>query len=332
MPRLIGLSSRSWTDRGLEAFVQKAAEWGYAAIELDCQGEHLAIQRALSEPDYPQRLVSLLEKHEIRLAAICNRMVGQVVGEDADERHQAGLPDYVWGDGQAHGVRDRASEELAATARVAHSLGVNLIATCGGSPHGQALFDYPPVPRAWWTTKCQEWVERWLPILQEFQALNLRLAFEVQPGQMAFDLYSAEAMLNLFQGSETIGFAVDPGQLHWQGVDPVEFIQAFPDRIFMIYWQDAALNLNGRTGILGSRLTAGDPRRGRSCRAPGHGSVDWSSLVRALHRTGYEGPWIVKAEDPEMDRDFLAQEAAAFVRRMDFEPARHGFDPHFMEG
>src|SRR5205823_4593830 len=147
-----------------------------------------------------------------------------------------------------------------------------------------------------------------------------RFALEVHPGQVAFDLYSAEMVLDAIDGREEFGFCFDPSHLHWQGVDPVEFIRRFPDRIFHVHIKDIALTLNGRTGILGSYLPYGDPRRGWDFRCPGHGGVDWEGLIRSLNAIGYDGPLAVEWSDPGMHRDSGAEEAFKFVRRLDFEP------------
>ena len=85
--------------------------------------------------------------------------------------------------------------------------------------------------------------------------------------------------------------------------------------------KDASLALNGRTGLLNSCLPPGDPRRGWDFRSPGHGGVDWEALVRALNEIGYDGPLSVDWADPDMDRDFGAEDACRFVKRLDFPSA-----------
>jgi hypothetical protein len=52
-------------------------------------------------------------------------------------------------------------------------------------------------------------------------------------------------------------------------------------------------------------------------------------MVRALNRIGYEGPLSVEWEDSGMDRNWGAQDALAFVRRIDFAPSAVAFDQAF---
>jgi sugar phosphate isomerase/epimerase len=167
----------------------------------------------------------------------------------------------------------------------------------------------------------REFVRRWTPILDGCQAAGLRFAFEVHPGQIAFDLYSAEMVLDALGGREEFGFLFDPSHLHVQGVDPAEFVRRFGDRIFHVHIKDAALSLNGRSGLLNSYLSAGDVRRGWDFRAPGHGGVDWEGVIRALNHVGYEGPLSVEFKDNGMDRDHGVEEACQFVKRLDYPPA-----------
>ena len=108
---------------------------------------------------------------------------------------------------------------------------------------------------------------------------------------------------------EEFGFNFDPSHLIWQGVDPVEFIRAFPDRIYHVHMKDAIVTLNGRSGILASHLNFGDPRRGWDFRSLGRGGVNFEEIIRALNAAGYTGPLSVEWEDSGMDREHGAKEA-----------------------
>ena len=171
----------------------------------------------------------------------------------------------------------------------------------------------------------RDFARKWRPILDVCQECGLKYAFEVHPGQIAFDLYSAEAVLDALDGRPDFGFTFDPSHLHWQGVDPVEFVRRFPDRIFHVHVKDCALTLNGRAGLLCSYLPYGDARRGWQPRSPGHGGLDWEAIIRALNDIGYDGALTVEFKDAGMNREYGAEEACRFVKRLDFEPpAREG--------
>ena len=159
--------------------------------------------------------------------------------------------------------------------------------------------------------------DRFHPILDAFAESGVRFALEVHPGGLAFDLYSAQRVLETLDHREELGFNLDPSHLVWQGVDPVEFIRTFPDRIFHVHTKDVAVTLNGRSGILGSHLPYGDPRRGWQFRSPGRGGVNFEEILRALNSANYIGPLSIEWSDPIMDRERGAQEACDFVKRLE---------------
>jgi sugar phosphate isomerase/epimerase len=152
---------------------------------------------------------------------------------------------------------------------------------------------------------------------------------EVHPTEIAFDIHTARMALDALDNREEFGFNFDPSHLIWQGVDPVEFIREFPDRIYHVHIKDAATTLNGRSGINCSHLNFGDPRRGWDFRSPGHGDVDFESIIRALNVIGYDGPLSVEWEDSGMDRVYGATEAAGFTKQIDFAPSGRAFDSAF---
>jgi sugar phosphate isomerase/epimerase len=247
----------------------------------------------------------------------CHR-VSQAACDPIDARHRDLLPDYVWGDGSPAGVQQRATEEVIATIRAAGQLGVGLVAGFTGSPLWSYVAGYPSPRPETVAEGLRDFVRRWTPILDACAECGVRYAFEVHPGQIAFDLYSAEMVLDALNGREEFGFTLDPAHLHWQGVDPATFVRRFPERIFHVHVKDVALALDGRSSLLGSYLPYADPRRGWQPRSPGRGGLDWEGIIRALNAAGYEGALAVEWQDPGMDRAFGAEEACRFTRRLDF--------------
>src|SRR5262245_20424918 len=143
MARPVILYTGQWTDLPVEELAQKAAEWGFQGLELSCWGDHFEVQRALSEESYCQGKLDLLARHDLTVPVLSNHRVGQAVGDAIDARHQKLLPDYVWGDGSPAGVQQRAVEEMIATVRAAHKLGVNVVGGFTGSPLWSYVAGYP---------------------------------------------------------------------------------------------------------------------------------------------------------------------------------------------
>ncbi len=329
MPRPVTLFTGQWADLPLEDLARMAAEFGYQGLELACWGDHFDVQRAIKEPSYCGTQRDILERHGLTCYAISTHLVGQAVLDRIDERHKSILPAHIWGDGQPSGVNARAAEELKQTARAAQQLGVGVVNGFTGSSIWHLLYSFPPVPSTWIDDGYELFAQRWNPILDVFGECGVRFALEVHPTEIAFDLHSAARALEAIDHREEFGFNFDPSHLLWQGVDPVEFLRAFPDRIYHVHIKDAIVTLGGRSGILSSHLPFGDPRRGWDFRSPGRGSVNFEEIIRTLNQIGYDGPLSVEWEDSGMDRAAGAREACEFVQRIDFPPNKLAFDAAF---
>ncbi len=320
MPRAVHLFSGQWTDLPLDRLAPKLADWGYQGVELCCWGDHFDVQRALAEDDYCQQKLDLLARHELHLGVLSNHRIGQAVCDRIERRHQSILPDHIWGDGDSAGVQERAAQEMVATVQAAQRLGAGVVCGFSGSALWPGVMGYPAPSTDLVRDGFADFVDRFTPILNACGEAGLRFALEVHPGQIAFDLVSAEMTLEALDGREEFGFNFDPSHFHWQGVDPVEFLRRFPDRIYHVHIKDCALRLSGRSGLLNSYLPPGDPRRGWESRAPGHGGIDWENILRTLNHIGYDGPLSVEFSDAGMDREHGAEEACRFVKRLDFPP------------
>ncbi len=330
MARPVTLFTGQWADLPLEELCKKAKEdFGYDGLELACWGDHFEVQKALEDDTYCSRKRDLLEKYDLQLFSISNHLVGQAVLDRIDERHQAILPPDVWGDGDPDGVNERAIQEMKDTARAAQKLGVDVVNGFTGSSIWHLIYDFPPTPPAMIDAGFELLAERWNPILDVFQECGVKFALEVHPTEIAFDIYSAERALQALDNREEFGFNFDPSHLIWQGVDPVEFIRFFPDRIYHVHMKDASVTLNGRTGILTSHLVWGDARRGWDFRSVGRGGVRFEEIIRSLNAIDYQGPLSIEWEDIGMDREQGAAEACQFVKNVDFAPSGHRFDDAF---
>ena len=329
MARPVTLFTGQWADLPAEEMARKTKEFGYDGIELACWGDHFEVDKALADDKYCAQKRDLLDRYDLQCHAISAHLVGQAVCDNVDQRHQQIVPGYVWGDGDPAGVNERAIEEMKNTARAAQKFGIGIVNGFTGSSIWHLIYDFPPVPGHMIDDGFKQFAERWNPILDVFGECGVKFALEVHPTEIAFDIYTAQRALEAIDHREEFGFNFDPSHLHWQGVDSVEFIRAFPDRIYHVHVKDAIVTLNGRSGINASHLKFGDHRRGWDFRSPGRGTVNFEEIIRALNDVGYTGPLSVEWEDCGMDREFGAAEASAFVKKMDFAPSNRAFDAAF---
>jgi sugar phosphate isomerase/epimerase len=330
MSRPITLFTGQWADLPLEELAQKASEWGFDGLELACWGDHFEVDKALEDDAYCRNKRDLLEKYELQCFAISTHLVGQCVCDDPiDGRHKSILSARLWGDGDPEGVRQRAAGEMKDTARAAAKFGVDVVNGFTGSSVWAKLYFFPPTSQADIDAGYKDFADRWLPILEVFKAEGVKFGLEVHPTEIAYDIITARRALDAVNDHPNFGFNFDPSHFIHQFVNPVFFIEEFPDRIFHVHVKDSRVELNGRNSILSSHLDFGDPRRGWDFVSPGRGDVEWDQLVRALNRIGYQGPLSIEWEDSGMDREWGAPEALAMIRSEDFTPSTVAFDAAF---
>lgn len=325
--RPVTLFTGQWADLPLAELLQKIKAFGYDGAELACWGDHFEVAKA--DQAYCDAKRELLAANGLSCHAISAHLVGQAVCDRIDERHRSILPPEVWGDGEPEGVRQRAAEEIVRTAEAAKRFGVGVVNGFTGSPIWHLCYSFPPVLPGQIEEGFADFARRWTPILDRFSELGIKFALEVHPTEIAFDISSAKKAISALGGHPAFGFNYDPSHLGYQGVDYVQFIREFPDRIFHAHMKDAAWNLGREAGVFGGHVDFHRPERYWDFKSVGRGDIRFERVIRALNDIGYAGPLSVEWEDGGMDREHGAAESCAFVRRLDFPPSKIVFDAQF---
>ena len=327
----VTLFTGQWADMPFEEVARLASEWGYDGLEIAASGDHLDLKRADEDPAYLQSRQDVLDKYGLKVWAISNHLGGQAVCDDPiDFRHQAILRDYVWGDGEGEGVRQRAAQDMKRSARVARKLGADVVVGFTGSKIWQYVAMFPPVPGEVIDAGYEDFADRWNPIMDEFDEQGVKFALEVHPSEIAYDHWTTVRTMEAIGHREAFGLNWDPSHMFWQGIDPVAFITDFADRIYHVDCKDTRMHQpNGRNGILGSHLAWGDPRRRGDFVSTGPGDINWEDAFRAVDFHGYEGPISIEWEDAGMDRLHGAKEAVGYIRSLLFKRPEASFDAAF---
>lgn len=328
MARKVTLYTAQWGDMPLETLCSKAKSFGYDGLELACTENHLDIAKLSQE--YCDSIKNTLAKYDLELFAISNHTVGQCVCDRIDHRHKSILPARIWGDGEAEGVRQRAAEELIRTGEAAKMLGVNTVIGFTGSPIWHLLYSFPPVTPAEIADGFKEVADRFKPILDTYNRNGVRFALEVHPTEIAFDISSAQTLLEALDYHPAFGFNYDPSHLGYQGVDYVGFIEQFAEKIYHVHMKDVWWSdVPTRGGVFGGHLPFGHRDRFWDFRSMGRGKINFEEIIRALNRIDYQGPLSVEWEDNGMDREHGAAESLQFVKNIDFMPSNVAFDAAF---
>lgn len=323
MGRLVTLASGQFGDMKLEDLCRIAKRMGYDGLELATHA-HFDVQKALHNADYISSVRALLKKYDLQCVAISAHLTGQCVGDLWDERLDNFAPASL--SGKPEKIRDWAIQEMKDTACAASRFGVDVVNGFTGSPIWARWYSYPQTSEDMIEEGFQTIFRLWSPIFDVFDEYNIKFALEVHPTEIAFDYYTTERLLKLFNYRKTLGLNFDPSHLVWQGVNEIVFLRDFADRIYHVHMKDVKLERNEKAGILGSFIPFGDGRRKWNFVSVGHGNVDFDGIIRELNAVGYTGPLSVEWEDTGMDREFGATESCAYVKKLNFNASSIAFD------
>ena len=323
MARPVTLMTGQWADLSLDEVCKTAKQMGYEGLEIACWGQ-INLERAAKDLDYVKEIKDTLEKYELGCWCIAAHLPGQCVGDQWDPRLDGFAPSSLAG--KPEEIQQWGIQQMKYAAHAAKNMGVKVVSGFMGSPIWRYWYSFPQTSEEMVEEGYQKIKKLWAPIFDEFDSCNVKFALEVHPTEIAFDYWSTKKLLETFDYRETLGINFDPSHLVWQGVNPAMFIKDFSKRIYHVHMKDAAVNLDGRNGILGSHITFGDTRRGWNFVSLGHGDVDFDKIIRELNQADYQGPLSVEWEDSGMQRVIGATEACEFTKNINFQPSNTAFD------
>lgn len=321
--RPITITTGQYGDLSLEEVCRSMSNIGYDGLEIACHA-HLDVHKYVKDPDYRENWDNTLKKYNLKVWALSAHLAGQCVGDVWDQRLDNFAPAQYQGNPDT--IRAWAIEEVKTTAQAAALMGVKIITGFMGSPIWSKWYSFPQTSQKMIDDGYNKIKELWTPIFDVFDQYGVKFALEVHPTEIAFDYYSMDKLLRVFDRRPVLGINFDPSHLYWQGVNPAIFLRDFADRIYHVHMKDVKISLDGRAGLLGSHIEFGDLRRGWNFVSLGHGNVDFDGVIRELNAMQYEGPLSVEWEDSGMERMSGAEEAFEFTKKMNFSASPVAFD------
>ncbi|MCD6520018.1 MAG: sugar phosphate isomerase/epimerase [Anaerolineae bacterium] len=246
--------------------VQNAKKLGYDAIEVNArwfdQPALLEIERELS------RYKDVLKEHKIAVTSVA--VYGPTIESPLEE----------------------AVEHYARAFRVARALGCGVVSGLTGRDNERT-------------------VEENIPLFQKYfgeiariaEDQGVRIALEPWPGRVVGHgpyrwtnlATTPELWDRLFEAvpSPALGLEYDPSHLVWQGIDHLQAIRDYGERIYHLHAKDIVIDERRlrRVGVHGQgwwRFVL-----------PGLGQINWPELFKALREAGYKGDMAVEHEDRE---------------------------------
>lgn len=292
----VGYCVVNYSEKPVEEVVKMVSEKGYEAIEIPSYTGNGQIDTAeLLKGDNAARLRKMVEDKGMFISAISNHPDSLLVlgpyGKDTDSICPGTSAEKI----------KFGTESLLRSAQLANSLEVPIVIGFTGIENFGHICDWP-YSRGW-SDEEENFVERYVPILDKFREYGVKLAFEPHPNNIIYDTYSAKRCIKLADYHPCLGINLDPANILAQGIKVETFIYELGDRIFAVHGKDLEIiehDIN-KGGIM-MQGEWGRPDKSFRLRIPGWGSINWRSVITELYMAGYDYVISYEHEDPTMSR------------------------------
>ena len=308
-----------------ESIVEWAASIGYCGVQIPSwDGRIFDLEKAANDQSYCDELKSVSSKYGVEITELSTHVQGQLVAchPTYDTLFNGFGPDHVRDDHQAK--QKWATEQLMLAAKASKRLGLTAHVTFPGALLWHTVYPWPQRPAGLIEDGFAELARRWRPILDAFDKVGVDVCYEIHPGEDLHDGASFELFLEAVDYHPRANILYDPSHLILQGMDYLEFIDIYHERIKMFHVKDGELNCNGRSGVYGGYQSWID-RPGRF-RSLGDGQIDFKSIFSKLTQYGFDGWAVVEWECCIKDPENGAREGAYFVNEHIIKPTTVKFD------
>lgn len=302
-----------------------AGKLGYAGVQVPTWDARLFdLEKAAKSKDYCKKLRQQASKAGVEITELSTHLQGQLVAVHPayDELFDGFAPPEVRGDPAAR--QAWAVGQLLLAAQASKNLGLKAHVTFSGALAWPYVYPWPQRPAGLVETAFDELAKRWLPILQAFDKAGVDLCYEIHPGEDLHDGVSFEMFLKRVKNHRRCSILYDPSHFMLQGLDYLDFIDIYADRIKMFHVKDAELNPTGRQGVYGGYQPWVD-RAGRF-RSLGDGQIDFGAIFSKLAAIGFDGWPVLEWECCLKHPEDGAREGVDFIRGHLIRKAETAFD------
>ncbi|EJT97005.1 hypothetical protein DACRYDRAFT_119795 [Dacryopinax primogenitus] len=295
----------------LSHLAQWASSLGYKGLQLPVDPRLIDITRAANDKTYCDALRAECAQYGIEITELSTHLQGQLIAvHPAYETLFDGFaPPALRGDTQAR--TGWARNQLVCAAKASKNLGLKAHATFSGALAWPFFYPWPQRPPGLIETAFTELAHRWLPILDAFDACGIDLCYELHPGEDLHDGTSFDRFLAAVGGHRRACILYDPSHFVLQGMDYLEFVKIYHERIRMVHVKDAEFRPEGRQGVYGG-YADWTSRAGRF-RALGKGQIDFPALFTLLAAYDFPGWAVLENEDPFEEAEECARRGALLI-------------------
>jgi sugar phosphate isomerase/epimerase len=296
----------------LEHLAQWAGELGYKGIQIPADPRLIDLATAAESRDYCDDLRGRLAIYGVEPTELSTHLQGQLVAVHPayDALFDSFAPPDVCGKPAAR--QAWAVEQVKLAARASANLGLTAHATFSGALAWPYIYPWPQRPAGLVDEAFSELARRWRPILDAFEDAGVDCAFELHPGEDLHDGVTFDRFLSLVDGHPRAAILYDPSHFKLQGLDYLQFIDIYHERIKCFHVKDAEFRPNGRSGVYGGYQGWVD-RPGRF-RSLGDGQIDFAAIFSRLAQYDFPGWAVLEWECALKHPEDGAREGAPFIK------------------
>jgi sugar phosphate isomerase/epimerase len=289
-----------------------AAGLGYKGLQLPASDPRfLDLARCAESQTYADEITGTMRAAGLVVTELATALLGQLVAVHPayDAFYDAFAPASVRRNPRAR--RAWASEEMIRAAQASRRLGLTVAQSFTGSLAWPYVYPWPQRPAGLVDEAFAELGRRWRPILDAFDEAGVDIAFELHPGEDVFDGETFEQFLETVENHPRCTINYDASHFIKQGLDYIEFIDLYHERITAFHVKDAEFRPTGRQGFYsGYRPWLKRAARDRSL---GDGQVDFARIFSKLAEYDFAGWAVYEWEDCLKDPQVAAAEGAPFI-------------------
>jgi sugar phosphate isomerase/epimerase len=296
----------------LDSLCGWAAGLGYKGVQIPTwDGRLFDLAKAAQSKTYCDEVAGTVARHGLAITELSTHLQGQLVAVNPafDEAFDAFAPPAVHKNPAAR--QAWAVEQMLAAATASRHLGLTTSVSFTGALAWPFVYPWPQRPAGLIETSFAELARRWVPIFDAYQEAGCRIGFELHPGEDVFDGVTFERFLEASGHHPACCINYDPSHFLLQGLDYLQFIDIYHERIVAFHVKDAEFNPTGRQGFYSGFQPWVD--RAARFRSLGDGQVDFAGVFSKLAQYDYDSWAVLEWECCLKHPEDGAREGAAFI-------------------
>lgn len=309
----------------LDSLAEWAANLGYKALQMPCNHKHIFdVELAAQSQTYCDEVKGVLAQHGLEISELSTHLEGQLVAVHPayDLAFDGFAPETYHHNPQAR--QEWAVKTIKQAATASNRLGLKAHASFSGALAWPYFYPWPPRKEQMVELAFTELANRWKPILDYFDEQDVDVCYELHPGEDLHDGVTFERFLEKVDDHPRCNILYDPSHMVLQGMDYLQFIDFYYDRIKAFHVKDAEFIPSGKSGVYGGYQNWID--RAGHFRSLGDGQVDFKQIFSKLTQHDYEGWAVLEWECCMKDSSVGAKEGAEFIKKHIIPVTERTFD------